>query len=308
MKRLTLLCLGICFSLHLPQAAELKSIGVSVADLGNPFFVKISETVVEQARTLVGDEVEVIVRSNAYDLQRQLAQIKEFIEMRVDLIILSAADSQGIEPGVRLAQSAGIKVIAVDINAAGADATITTDNIQAGELACEHLAQKLNGKGNWVIINGAPVSSVRERVAGCKSVLNNYPGITLLSDQLNGGGSAEGGMEVMTYLLNAYDHIDAVFAINDPTASGAVMAAQQAGRDEFLIVSVDGAPSAQHALANTNSPWVASAAQFPRQMAVHAVKQGLRLLKGHPVEPKMTLLPAQLITAENLPQYQGWQP
>ena len=306
MRILKFICIGMsCFSFYSLHAAELKSIGISVADLGNPFFVQIAETVASKARAMVGKEVKVIVRSSAYDLQRQLKQMNEFIEMRVDLIILVAADSQGIEPSVRSAQRVGIKVVAVDVNAAGADVTITTDNIQAGEIACEYLAQSLGGKGKWVIINGAPVSSVFERVAGCKSVLNNYPNITLLSDQLNGGGSPEGGMEVMTYLINAYEHIDAVFAINDPTAQGAMKAALQSGRDEFLITSVDGAFSAEQAI-DQNSLWVASAAQFPRKMAEQAVELGLLLLKGQKVEPKVILIPAQLITSENIKSYKGW--
>jgi len=288
------------------QAAELTSIGVSVADLGNPFFVQIAESIADKARELAGDQVKVIVRSSAYDLTRQRHQIKEFIQMKVDLIVLTAADSIKIKRDVRLAQNAGIHVIAVDINAAGADVTITTDNVQAGKIACEYLVKRLNGKGNVVIINGASISSVIDRVSGCKDVLERYPDIHLLSDQLNGGGTIEGGLEVMTYLINAYARIHGVFAINDPCAQGAVMAAQQAGRTDFIITSVDGAPVARKALMHSDSPWVASAAQFPRQMAELAVETGLSLLQKKPVESRIILIPAQLITAGNLDQYKGW--
>lgn len=296
----------ICLSAETVQAAELTSIGVSVADLGNPFFVQIAKSITDRARELAGEKVKVIIRSSAYDLDRQRHQIHEFIQMKVDLIILTAADSIKIEKDVRLAQNAGIRVIAVDINAAGADVTITTDNVQAGEIACEYLAQRLNGKGNVVIINGAFISSVIDRVAGCKKVLGKYPDIHLLSDQLNGGGTIEGGLEVMTYLINAYARIDGVFAINDPSAQGAVMAARQAGRKEFIITSVDGAPAARKALTHADSPWVASAAQFPRQMAELAVETGLSLLREKPVESKIILIPAQLITAAKIDQYEGW--
>ena len=46
----------------------------------------------------------------------------------------------------------------------------------------------------------------------------------------------------MQGLLTRYDDIDAVFAINDPTAIGAQLAAKQLNRDEFIITAVDGAP------------------------------------------------------------------
>jgi ribose transport system substrate-binding protein len=305
MKRIIAIIL-ICLGTGVVQAAQLTSIGVSVADLGNPFFVQIAQSITDKARRLAGDQVKVIVRSSAYDLDRQRHQIQEFIQMKVDLIILTAADSIKIERDVRLAQKAGIRVIAVDINAAGADVTITTDNVQAGEIACQYLAQRLKGKGNIVIINGATISSVIDRVSGCKAVLEKYPDMHLLSDQLNGGGTIEGGLEVMTYLINAHERIHGVFAINDPCAQGAVLAARQAGRNDFIIASVDGAPAARRILTQTDGPWVASAAQFPRQMAELAVETGLALLQGKPAKSRIILIPAQLITADNIAQHEGW--
>lgn len=277
-----------------PMTQPLRSIGISVADLGNPFFVELVDAVTQRAKELNdGQAVEVIVRSDAYDLSRQVRQLDDFIEQKVDLIILTAADEYKIAPVVAKAQRAGIKVIAVDVNAHGADATITTDNVQAGVVACERLAQEIGYQGQFVIINGVSVSSVLERVAGCKSAINRYPNITLLSDRLNGTGSQEGGMEAMIYLMEEYDHLDAVFAINDPTAYGAMMAAQQAGRDEFVLASVDGSNFAIDTIQQPNL-WIATAVQRPRLMAEKAVEIGLALLKGEDVRQRFILIPAQL--------------
>ncbi len=52
----------------------------------------------------------------------------------------------------------------------------------------------------------------------------------------------------MTSLLAANPKIDGVFAINDPTAIGADLAAKQAQRNEFFIVGVDGSPDGEEAL------------------------------------------------------------
>lgn len=280
------------------NVATLHSIGISVADLGNPFFVELVDSVTRRANELNGGEpVEIIVRSDAYDLKRQVSQLNDFIERKVDLIILTAADEYKIAPTVAKAQRAGIKVIAVDVNAQGADATITTDNVQAGVVACERLAKDINYQGQFVIINGVSVSSVLERVAGCKSAINRYPNITLLSDRLNGTGSQEGGMEAMTYLMEEYDHLDAVFAINDPTAYGALIAAQQAGRDEFVLASVDGSNFAVETIQQPNV-WVATAIQRPRLMAERAVEIAVALLKGEEVKQRFILIPAQLAQKE----------
>ncbi|QUX93541.1 sugar ABC transporter substrate-binding protein [Marinomonas sp. A3A] len=277
------------------EPQPLKSIGISVADLGNPYFVQLVDTVSSKAEELAGEPVKMLIRSDAYDWQRQIGQINEFIEQKVDLIVLTAADEYKVAAVVAKAQRAGIKVIAVDVNAQGADATITTDNVQAGAIACEKLAEKIGYQGNFVIINGVLVSSVIERVAGCKSALNKYPNITLLSDRMNGTGSVEGGMEAMTYLMEEYDHIDAVFTINDPTAFGALRAAQQADRNEFLLASIDGAPFATEIIKQKDNPWIATAVQRPIPMAEKAIEIGMDLLKGKEVVQRFILIPSMLI-------------
>jgi DNA-binding LacI/PurR family transcriptional regulator len=62
---------------------------------------------------------------------------------------------------VKRAKDAGIVVVAVDVAAEGADATITSDNTQAGEMACKYITDRLKGKGNVVIINGPPVCAYK---------------------------------------------------------------------------------------------------------------------------------------------------
>lgn len=277
------------------EPQPLKSIGISVADLGNPYFVQLVDTATLKAEELAGEPVKMLIRSDAYDWQRQIGQINEFIEQKVDLIVLTAADEYKVAAVVAKAQRAGIKVIAVDVNAQGADATITTDNVQAGVIACEKLAEKIGYQGNFVIINGVLVSSVIERVAGCKSALNKYPNITLLSDRMNGTGSVEGGMEAMTYLMEEYPHIDAVFTINDPTAFGALRAAQQANRNEFLLASIDGAPFAVDIIKQAGNPWIATAIQRPVPMAEKAIEIGMDLLKGKEVPQRFILIPSVLV-------------
>ena len=290
--------LVLVFSPLSSQSSEpqpLKSIGISVADLGNPYFVQLVDTATLKAEELAGEPVKMLIRSDAYDWQRQIGQINDFIEQKVDLIVLTAADEYKVAAVVAKAQRAGIKVIAVDVNAQGADATITTDNVQAGVIACEKLAEKIGYQGNFVIINGVLVSSVIERVAGCKSALNKYPNITLLSDRMNGTGSVEGGMEAMTYLMEEYPHIDAVFTINDPTAFGALRAAQQANRNEFLLASIDGAPFAVDIIKQAGNPWIATAIQRPVPMAEKAIEIGMDLLKGKEVLQRFILIPSVLV-------------
>ncbi|MFT3849715.1 MAG: ABC transporter substrate-binding protein [Propionivibrio sp.] len=287
-------------------AAETGRIGVSVTDLGNPFFVRVARGVETSARRVVGSDVKVFVASNAYDIQRQIQQIDDFIRKQVDLIVLNAADPVAVEAAVNRAQANGIRVVAVDVRAAGADATITTDNVQAGELACRHIVEKLGGVGQVVIINGPPVSATIDRVAGCHAVLDSAPGIRILSADRNGGGTSEGGFAKMTDLLTLFPHIDAVFAINDPTAIGADDAARQAGRSDFFIVGVNGAPKAKARMKDGNSLIGATVAQMPDVLARKAVEAGYALIRRQSVPERIVLIPAVLLTRDSVHDQEDW--
>ncbi len=295
-------------SVSATPAVELKSVGVSVSDFGNPFFVQIARSVEKTVAEIAGPHAEVTAVSSSYDLATQIHQINTFISAGVQLIVLNAADPIGILPVIRKAQQAGIVVVAVDVAAAGADVTVTSDNLQAGKAVCEYMAERLDGRGDVAIVNGPPVSSVIERVAGCKSALSKYPDIRILSDNHNSGGTRSGGLTVMTAILLAFSRLDAVFAINDPAASGADLAAQEAGRHEFFIVSVDGAPSAEEALQDETSLIAATAAQNPWLMARRGVEIGYGLLNGIKPEKDTVMIPTPLVTRKNVSQYRGWTP
>lgn len=287
-------------------AAETRRIGVSVTDLGNPFFVRVARGVEAAARRVVGPDVKVYVASNAYDIRRQIQQIDDFIRKKVDLIVLNAADPVAVQPAVKRAQAEGIRVVAVDVRAAGADATITTDNVQAGELACRYIIERLGGAGRVVIISGPPVSATIDRVAGCRATLGAAPGIKVLSADRNGGGTSEGGFAKMTDLLTLFPHIDAVFAINDPTAIGADDAARQAGRSDFFIVGVDGAPKAKARMKDGNSLLAATVAQMPDKLAQKAVEAGYAVIRDHSIPERTVLIPAVLLTRDSLRDSEDW--
>ncbi|BAY20577.1 periplasmic binding protein/LacI transcriptional regulator [Calothrix sp. NIES-2100] len=286
---------------------KLRSVGVTLGDLSNPFFVVMAKGAEKEAKKIGGNDVRVTVVSSGYDLNQQFNQIENFVAANTDIIILNAADSKGIRPAVDQARKAGKIVIAVDTGVdAEVDATVTTNNVQAGEISCQYIADRLKGKGNVVIVNGPPVASVIQRVDGCLKVLAKYPDIKLLSKDQNAEGSRDGGLRVMSDVLVTFPKIDAVFAINDPSGVGVDLAASQAKRKEFFIVGVDGAPEAIQAIASNDSLYAATATQNPSGMTEKAVQVGNNILHGKkPASPNI-LIPAKLITKENVSTSKGW--
>ena len=305
----TALALSFAAILATPANAEKKkldSVAVTVPDTTNPFFVQVVHGAQAKAKE-INSKAKFTAESSGYDVKAQADQIDRFIASGTNLILLGAADSKGIAPAVQRAKQAGITVVAIDVGAeGGVDATVTSNNRQAGQEAGKYVADRLKGSGQVIIVNGEPVTAVTDRVAGFLEEINKHPDIKILSQDRNAEGTRAGGQRVMGELLKMFPKIDAVFAVNDPTAIGCDLAARQAQRKDFFIVGVDGAPEVVPALKDPQSLIAASAAQDPYLMAQEAVEIGNRILQGEKPKEAVTLIRVGLITRDNVARYTGW--
>lgn len=304
LKRLLLATAALALSVGVTEARDLKKIGISLGSMGNPFFVALAKGATDRAKEY-NPKVEVTALGFDYDLGKQVTQIDNFIAAGADMILLNAADKQALAPAIKKAQAAGIVVMAVDVGADGVDATVMTDNVQAGRIACQFIVDKLGGKGDVIIQNGPQVTAVVDRVKGCKEVFAKAPGIKVLSDDQDAKGSREGGMNVMQAHLTRYPKIDAVFAINDPQAIGTDLAAKQLNRKNIIITAVDGAPDIEAAL-KADTQIYASSSQDPYAMARLAVEIGYGILNGKKPAKTEILMDSKLVTRDNVKDYKGW--
>ncbi len=221
------------------KPTEIKSIGLMVQDMSNPFFSAMDREAKVQAKK-IGATLN--VQDAQLDLTTQDNQISAFIEQGVDLIIVSAVDESGLKPAIERARAAGIIVVAVDTPAKGADAIVMTDGVQAGELSCEYLANQLGGKGNILIVDGTPIQTITDRIKGCKMAIEKYPDIKVVGQQASKNDRAT-GLSVTTDMLTANKDVQGIFGMNDPSALGAALAVEQAGRsDQIIVTGVDGSP------------------------------------------------------------------
>ncbi len=289
------------------SAKDLNAIGISLASLGNPFFVALAKGAESEAKK-INPNVKVTTLGFEQDLNKQIDQIDNFIASGVDMILLNPGDPKALAPAIKKARDAGIIVVAVDTAADGADLTVTTNNVQAGEIACQFIVDKLSGKGDVIIQNGPQNSAIMDRVVGCKKVFAANPDIKILSDDQNGKSSRDGGLEVMQSQLTRFPKIDAVFAVADPQAIGSNLAMKQLNRSGIIITSVDGAPDLEAELKNDASQGIqATSAQDPYKMAATAVELGNKVLNGETPENAVALLNAELVTRDNVAEHKGWE-
>ena len=100
----------------------------------------------------------------------------------------------------------------------------------------------------------------------------------------------------------------AIFGGNDPTALGALAAANAAGIKKALIYGVDGSPDIKKEIATKGSLIEGSGAQSPVNIAKKSVELMYKIMAGEKVDARYPV-PTFLITSDNVAKYgtTGWQ-
>jgi ribose transport system substrate-binding protein len=251
-------------------------IGLSLSTLNNPFFVTLRDGALQAA---AGLGVEVIVADGRDNPAKQLGDIEDFVQQKLDLIVINPTDSDAIVTAVEEANKAGIPVITVDRGANGGMviAHIASDNVAGGMMAGEYVAMLLGGKGNVVELEGiVGTSAARDRGQGFGAAISKYPDIKIVAKQVANFNRAE-GLVVMENILQANPNIDAVFAHNDEMALGAIEAIKAAGLlDKIKVVGFD---AVDDAVAAVNAgEMAATVAQQPFVMGQLAVVKAFEYL------------------------------
>ena len=251
-------------------------IGLSLSTLNNPFFVTLRDGALQAT---AGLGVEVIVADGRDNPAKQLGDIEDFVQQKLDLIVINPTDSDAIVTAVEEANKAGIPVITVDRGANGGMviAHIASDNVAGGMMAGEYVAMLLGGKGNVVELEGiVGTSAARDRGQGFGAAISKYPDIKIVAKQVANFNRAE-GLVVMENILQANPNIDAVFAHNDEMALGAIEAIKAAGLlDKIKVVGFD---AVDDAVAAVNAgEMAATVAQQPFVMGQLAVVKAFEYL------------------------------
>ena len=291
MKKVLPLMLGAAIALPV-SAAPLK-IGMSFQELNNPYFVTMKQAL-EEAAASVGATV--IITDARHDVAKQISDVEDMIQKKIDILLLNPTDSTGVEGAVKSAKAAGLVVAAVDANAKGpVDTFVGSKNYDAGVMACEYMGKALDGKGDVAILDGIPVVPILERVRGCKDALAKFPGIKIVTTQ-NGKQERDQALAVTENMIQANPGLKGIFSVNDGGAMGSLAAIEASGKD-IKLTSVDGAPEAIKAMQKAGSKFIATSAQYPRDQIRIAIGMALAKKWGANV-PAHVPVEVKLIDAE----------
>jgi ribose transport system substrate-binding protein len=128
------------------------------------------------------DQVDCSVFSSGNDVSKQTQQISNLISEHVDAIVLDAASPTGLNGVVRQACQRHILVVSFDnIVTEPCALKVNTDQVQFGKELAQFLVDKLNGKGNVIMVTGVAGTSVDDdRNKGAMEVFKANPGIKVV--------------------------------------------------------------------------------------------------------------------------------
>ncbi len=117
------------------------------------------------------------------NVSQQSQQITGLIGERVDAIVLNAASPTGLNGILRQAHERGILVVSFDNVVTEPSAIkVNTDQFAFGKKMAEFLVQKMNGKGNVIMVTGVAGTFVdQQRNAGAESVWKQHPDIHVVN-------------------------------------------------------------------------------------------------------------------------------
>lgn len=275
-------------------------IGFSNAGLGDSWRVVAQHSMQKAAFDHKDQIKQLLITDAGHDDAKQVADIQDLVSRGVDLLIVSANTEQAVDPAVQRAMKRGIPVVMVDRRIASDNFVtfVTASDVMMGRLFAQWIVEKLNGKGNIIILGGQAGSSPNEiRVRAAQQVLKQYPDIKVL-DTVYSDWSPVKGKQVMQAVIAKYGkEINAVLSTHGLQTPGSIEAFLEAGYKPGEIPP--------HTTSDVNGPLVMAEKYkvpmlevgYPPAMGGTAIEVALKVLAGSQV-PCTYEINAQIATTE----------
>ncbi len=241
----------------------------------------------------------------------QVGQVEDLMVKGIDALVILAHESAALTPIVEEVRKEGIYVVSVDrgLTKDVQNVYIAGDNPGMGRNAAQWLAQKLNGKGKIVVLEGIPGVINSERVDAFNAVMADYPGIEILDSQ-PAYWSTQRGLEVMENYLQKYPEIDAVWTGDDDVLKGALQAYRESGRRDIKYFFGGAGSKDIVKMILDGDELVQANVTYPPSMIVSGISLAVYGASGEPLPgfyqqeiPARIILAAELITQENAEDY-----
>jgi ribose transport system substrate-binding protein len=272
------------------------TIGVTVYDMSS-FITQGKEGMEAYAKA---NHINLQWNSAGGDVSTQANQMDQYVNSKVNAIIIVPVQADSLQPQVAAAKAAGIPVIDVNTALSGADlsASVQPDDVAAGEQEATMMVDKLGGKGNVVVLEGPLGSSPQiGRGKGIQNVLSKNPDIKVLAKDTANWKRDEAVNKMSNWVSAFHGEIDGVISQNDDMALGAIQALREAGLAKIPVVGIDGIEDGLKAV--QSGDMIGTSLQHGTVELATGLAVAAKIVRGENVDKKpLYTMPA--ITADNV--------
>jgi ribose transport system substrate-binding protein len=252
-----------------------------------------------------GAEIEVLDAN--LSVENQIAQAREIIE-RVDVLVLTPANTSGLEEVLSIAEAAG-KPVVVEANPVDGMSTLVA--------ICDYDAGF--DLGTWVGNNvrnqdGSPLRILDVGLPWLRPCLLRSEGFVdgvrsvqpdaVATASINGEATPSIARKIAAETLSEKGDVDVIFAMDDETAQGAYQGYLDAGFDADTVTVAGFGLSGDH-----EKDWMmrrealkVSQGMFPEYVGLKCLDGAVKMFDGQPV-PLRDETPTISLTADNLEKY-----
>jgi ribose transport system substrate-binding protein len=293
------------------EAGDQVVIGFSAPAADHGWMGAITKSAVDTAEQY--SDVELRQAEATNDVNVQISQIEQFINDKVDAIVLLPFDGAALTEVATKAMDAGIPVINVDREFSSpfaARATVLGDNYGMGVSAGTYICEQLGDKPDAIVAEIQGIESLpltQDRSKGFEDALSDC-GLDV-DRRVAADFTVQGGETATSNLLQAEPKIDAIWNHDDDQGVGVLAAIENAGRDEFFMVGGAGSLDVMEHIQAGDTPLKATVV-YPSTQAADGIKMARLVVQNKNMGdlvsagvPRTTQLYAPVVTEENVDQY-----
>jgi ribose transport system substrate-binding protein len=221
----------------------------------------------------------------------QVSQVQNFIQQKVDVLIVSPNEPAPLTAAVQQACQAKIPVIILDrsVNTDCYSSFIGGDNYEIGKLAGQEAVKDLPSGGNVVELRGIMSDQPQiDRDKGFRDAIKANPKIKIVADR-EAKWLKDSAVPIMQQWLGRFPKIDLVYGHNDPMTLGAYLAAKAQHREGAMkFIGIDGLAIPDGGIRAVQLGQLTGTFVYPT-CAKEAAETADALAHGKPVGKKQTL-------------------
>ncbi len=279
-------------------------IGMSQANKGEPWRQAMNDQIAAAAAQY--PELDVVFADAAQNNAKQVADVENFIQQGIDLLIISPNEAAPLTDVVAKAYDQGIPVIVLDRKVNGDKFTmwIGADNQLIGKKAGEFIAQWCKDNShtpcNVMEIRGLEgATPAKERGDGFREGIAGNADVKIIASQ-NADWLREKAIPVSQAMFQANPDVNVVYAHNDPMGEAAVISAQNAGLDlsKIAFVGIDALPTPDGGIKSVMDGRLTVTYVYPTGGS-QAIDWARRILEDKEEPPKTVVLETEQVDSTN---------